>query len=164
MQHCVQYCAQCCRSRRKFYFCNISRNNCTVCPPHCKQCCTQGCIVCPVLQSNFSCVKSLSLPPNLSLSLALSFSFSHSPPFYAKENQVSHPLVCHLSDPYRDRALCNIVEDPDDQYSNCKKINKNKNKIKSCFFSEIQKYKGNNKAVSSLYKRFVGVLERYVRT
>ena len=41
MQHCVQYCAQCCRSRSKFYFCNISRNNCTVCPPHCTQCCTQ---------------------------------------------------------------------------------------------------------------------------
>ena len=47
MQHCVQYCAQCCRSRSKFYFCNISRNNCTVCPPHCTQCC----IVCPVLKS-----------------------------------------------------------------------------------------------------------------
>ena len=34
MQHCMQYCAQCGRSRSKFYFCNISRNNCTVCPPH----------------------------------------------------------------------------------------------------------------------------------
>ena len=47
MQHCVQYCAQCGRSRSKFYFCNISRNNCTVCPPHCTQCC----IVCPVLNT-----------------------------------------------------------------------------------------------------------------
>ena len=47
----LQGCAQCCRSRSKFYFCNISRNNCTVCPPHCTQCCTQCCIVCPVLNT-----------------------------------------------------------------------------------------------------------------
>ena len=60
MQHCMQYCAQCCRSRSKFYFCNISRNNCTVCPPHCTQCCTQCCIVCPVLYFRNSTVFSCS--------------------------------------------------------------------------------------------------------
>ena len=30
---CVQYFMQCVRSRSEFYFCNISRNNCTVCMP-----------------------------------------------------------------------------------------------------------------------------------
>ena len=30
---CVEYCMQCGRSKSEFYFCNISRNNCTVCLP-----------------------------------------------------------------------------------------------------------------------------------
>ena len=38
---CVQYCMQCGRSRSEFYFCNISRNNCTVCLPPATLHCTQ---------------------------------------------------------------------------------------------------------------------------
>ena len=52
------------------YFCNISRNNCTVCPSHCTQCCTQCCIVCPVLKTprNAEQISSLGLLyPDLAL-------------------------------------------------------------------------------------------------